>query len=193
MLESVGFAPLAVNPDVDETKIIGASPVETAELRASAKGEAVLEQINRGLLREHVDSAIIVAADQVVYLEDKIFGKPKDNKSWFERLKVLRGQGHALTTAVKIIVFKDGRKVESSSFAETTQIHMHSDLTDAELWSYVEDGEASSCAGGYMVERKGAWLISHMDGDYSNVVGLPIPALIRRLRKLGLRPDWLSD
>ena len=193
LLESVGFAPLSIDPNVDEAKIVDSKPIKTAKLRAEAKATSAFEQLKMGTLIEPAEAGVIVAADQVVYLGDVIFGKPQDRTVWFKRLKLLRGKEHGLTTAVNIVVFKEGKLTQRIAFEETTKIHVHPDLTDEELWSYVEDGEASSCAGGYMVERKGAWLISHMDGDYSNVIGLPIPSLLRRFRELGLRPQWLAD
>ena len=193
LLESVGFAPLAADPDVDEDKIIGKDPIETAKLRAQAKATAVLERLKPDFMTDSVDSAIIVAADQVVYLDDVVFGKPKNKMLWFERLQLLRGQYHGLTTAVSIAVYEKKQPLQRIAFEETTKIQLHADLTDAELWAYVENGEASSCAGGYMVERNGAWLISHIDGDYSNVIGLPIPSLLRIFRGLGFRPNWLNQ
>ncbi|MBM76317.1 MAG: septum formation protein Maf [Proteobacteria bacterium] len=188
LLTSVGFSPIAVDPKVDEDPIVGENPVQTAQLRAAAKSAAVLKKkLNEGADR----SLVIVAADQVVYLDDVIFGKPRSDSLWFERLKKLRGQAHGLTTAVEVIFVESEKIIRKISFHETTKIHMRSDLSDEELWAYVRLGEASGCAGGYMVERGGAWLISQIEGDYSNVVGLPIPSLVQALRELGLKPSWL--
>ena len=69
----------------------------------------------------------------------------------------------------------------------TTLVTMRADISDEEIDSYIELGEARGCAGGYMVERRGAWLIESIDGDWLNVVGLPVLHVVSRLRDRGWR------
>jgi septum formation protein len=66
-------------------------------------------------------------------------------------------------------------------------VTMRSDLTDAEIDAYIQLGEARGCAGGYMIERRGAWLVESIDGDWLNVVGLPVLHVVSRLRDRGWR------
>ena len=114
-----------------------------------------------------------------MYLGSEIFGKPKDKQQWFSRLCRFRGTGHDLTTAVSI--FFEGKRID---IQEHTKVWFRGDISDQEIWSYIEDGEAKGCAGGYMVEQKGAWLIDRVEGDWLNVVGLPLFAILNELRRV---------
>ena len=70
-----------------------------------------------------------------------------------------------------------------------TRLSMRADLEDAELKAYVAPGEGSGCAGGYAIEGHGAWLFEHVDGDWNNIIGLPLFDVISALRDLGVRYD----
>ena len=173
LLKNCGLNIHIVPPDVVEELIVGDSPTATATLRARAKAENVLSRVPT--------DAIVIGADQVVHHNGQCFGKPKDPKSWFERLKAFRGKGHDLTTAVSLFV--DGVCTE---FQEHSKVFFRGDITDQELRDYIKDGEARGCAGGYMVEQRGAWLIEKVEGDWLNVIGLPIFSIIKELRLKGL-------
>jgi septum formation protein len=80
-----------------------------------------------------------------------------------------------------------GPGAEEEVFVEHSRVRLRADLEDAELLAYVRLGEARGCAGGYMVERRGAWLIEDVEGDWQNVIGLPIFPLVTRLRARGWR------
>ena len=116
----------------------------------------------------------------------------KNEDVWFERLQKFRESSHELTTAVTLFV-SSKEKEETIAFEETTTIRFRADVSDEELLSYVQLGEARNCAGGYMVERGGAWLMEDIEGSYSNVIGLPIPRLLQHFQQLGVRPDWVES
>ncbi len=177
MLEDAGLRCEAVAPVVDESTVHGADPVATAHLRARAKAVDVAARR---------PGRLVVGADQVLWLpgEAEAIGKPPDDERWRARLRQLRGREHQLTTAVALAGPEPGR-VES--FEETTGVRMRGDPSDAELAAYVAHGEARGCAGGYMVEGRGAWLVEALRGDWSNVVGLPVLSLIGHLRARGWR------
>lgn len=172
LLNDVGLSVDICAPDVDETPIVGETPIQTAEMRADAKALAVANQF---------PTALVIGADQVCYLDGVLMGKPQSENEWLDRLQKMRGKTHHLTTAVSLVSLEQNihRK-----FYETTNILFRSDLTDSELRAYVEDGEAKKCAGGYMMERKGAWMIERIEGDWQNVIGLPIFPLLRELKDL---------
>lgn len=176
ILKNAGIQVNILPPDVDEYSILADHPVETAKLRAKAKGESVLDLCQ--------EDDILISADQVVYLGTEIFDKPKTNEEWFTRLCRFRGIGHDLTTAVSL--FCRGNRID---IQEHTKVWFRSDIQDQELRAYIEDGEARGCAGGYMVEQKGAWLIDRVQGDWLNVVGLPLFAILKELRALGFRKE----
>ena len=172
ILKSAGIVAELRPPMVDEESILGADPVETARLRARAKASFVWSRVS--------EESIVIAADQVVYLDGEIFGKPKTAQAWLDRLQKFRGRGHNLTTAM-CVWSKDVKK----EIAEHSIVHFRSDVSQNELQTYINYGEASGCAGGYMVESRGAWLIEKVEGDWQNVVGLPIFRLISALRGFG--------
>jgi septum formation protein len=176
LLADAGIPCDAVAPDVDEGLILGESPVVTARLRARAKASAVAAG--------H-PGALVVGADQVVHLDGERFDKPVDAADQLRMLRALRGRTHDLTTAVCCV----GPGAASTAFEVTSRVRFRADVTDTELDAYVATGEAAGCAGGYMVERRGAWLVAAVDGDWTNVVGLPVFALIDHLRGRGWRLD----
>ena len=172
LLRNCGLHVQTISPQIEEKSIIGTSPVETAMLRAHAKGKSVLDQVSC--------DAIVISADQVVYIDGEIFGKPKDPKTWLTRLQKFQGRGHHLTTAVSLFVA--GKEI---TFQEHSKVFFHENASAEELLNYIQDGEAQGCAGGYMVEQKGAWLIDRVEGDWLNVIGLPIFSILKQLRALG--------
>ena len=175
LLAAAGIPCLAVAPDVneDEHGSPGDDPVAVARLRALAKARAVAGR-NPG--------RIVVGADQVVHLDGAWVGKPTDPEDWLRRLRSFRGREHLLTTAVAIC-----DEAGEESFEVHSAVRFRSDLSDADLRAYIAHGEAAGCAGGYMVEGRGAWLVEAVEGDWTNVVGLPIFALVGRLRSRGWR------
>lgn len=175
LLEDVGLMVEAVGANIDEYQIVGNNPVETAQLRAAAKAQEVFSRFS---------NQIVIGADQVCYLDDEVLDKPQDDQEWFARLQKMRGRPHLLSTAVCIEVPMEYDR-QQIRFVETTKIHFRSDLSDQDLWRYVQIGEARKCAGGYMMEKRGAWLMERIEGDWQNVIGLPIFPLLERLRGIG--------
>lgn len=174
LLSAAGLDARAVPAPIDEHAIQRADPVELAQARALAKARAVAALC---------PGSWVVGADQVVHLDGASIGKPRDPIDWLGRLRALRGRPHALTTAVALVDPDGG--VEA--FEEHSRVRFRDDLSDDDLLAYVTFGEAAGCAGGYMVEGRGAWLIAGVEGDWSNVVGLPVFSLISRLRARGWR------
>ena len=172
LLRDAGIDATAVDPSVEEANWVGATPVETAELRARAKAEAVAKRY---------PEAWVLGADQVIHLDGETIGKPENETVWQNRLRAMRGRTHALTTAIALW---DGRAMEVQ--AVTTHVRFRSDISDAELEAYIACGEAKGCAGGYMVERRGAWLVESIEGDWLNVVGLPVLTVVGLLRARGM-------
>lgn len=172
LLTDIGLDVKAIPADIDEEAIVGGSPIETAVLRADAKAQEVSSRY---------PDAWVIGADQVCHFNGAAIGKPKSEQVWFERLFSMRGHGHDLTTAVSIISRQGTRR-----FYETTSVWFREDISEEVLRRYIEIGEAKDCAGGYMMEGRGAWLIERIEGDWQNVIGLPIFPLTKHLREMGL-------
>lgn len=174
MLRAAGIPCEGVAPLADERSVQDADPVARALGRATVKARSVPRP-----------DAVVIGADQVAHLDDEVFGKPRDPADHLARLQRLRGRAHTLSTGVCIVV-PGGAELR---FVDQSVLHARADVSDAELAAYVASGEGTGCAGGYAIEGRGAQLFSRIDGDYFNVIGLPLLRVIDALRGLGWRPD----
>jgi septum formation protein len=160
---------IIVNPcDCDETIKDGLVGREIAEYLSKIKGEAVKEQF---------ENAIIVSADTIVCLNNKVLGKPKSREDAFSMLRTLSGNTHSVFTGVTII---KGEK--EKTFSQETKVTFY-ELSDEEINEYLDSGEYSDKAGSYGIQSKGGLLVRGIDGDYFNVVGLPVARLKRELEE----------
>ncbi|MGX8235991.1 Maf family protein [Exiguobacterium undae] len=125
---------------------------------------------------------VILAADTVVSLDHRILEKPADRTAALEMLRLLSGRTHEVVTGVTILT--DERE---ETFTVTTKVRF---CTIPESWmlSYVATDEPYDKAGGYGIQGIGGLFIEAIDGDYYNVVGLPINPISRRLDTLGIKP-----
>lgn len=175
LLADVGLEAVGVAPGVDEDRARATEPVELVRELALAKARAVAAQ--------HAD-AWVIGADQVVFDPSlgQPWGKPPDPATHAARLRAMRGREHHLVTGLAVV----GPGLEVLEH-ETTRLTVRGDLTDAEIDAYVASGEATGCAGGYAAEGLGAFLFEGIDGDWSNVMGLPVFRLFGILRRQGWR------
>ncbi|QLC49869.1 septum formation protein Maf [Methanolobus zinderi] len=123
---------------------------------------------------------VIIAADTVVVCGDEVLGKPENENAAREMLRRISGQQIQAITG--ITVFDIGRDRELTQY-ETTRIWI-SDLTEKEIDSYVGTGEPFGKAGSFAIQGKGADFVERIEGDLSNVVGLPLPVLKEMLVEL---------
>lgn len=151
--------------DVDETLPQGISPDKAVEYLSKIKAEPLKNE-----------NDIVIGADTVVALDGKILGKPRDAADAFATLKMLSGREHSVFTGVSVI---KGEKIET--FSVQTKVKMF-ELTDEEIEEYIETAEPFDKAGSYGIQGKGSLLVEKIDGDYFNVVGLPISRLNRVLK-----------
>ena len=173
MLQDAGLDVIAMAPLVDEDRFSDPNPALLAEQLAHEKAMAVFKKC---------PGRLVLGADQVAHIGDEVFGKPKDPGDHLRRLQQLRGTRHDLVTGVSML---DASGEER--FHVRTGIYFRDDISDEELVKYVDCGEGSGCAGGYRIEGRGAWLIDRVDGDWFNVVGLPLLEVVGRLRRKGWR------
>lgn len=153
--------------DINETVPKNAAPDEVVKSLALQKAQAVAEA--------HRD-AIVVGSDTVVALDGKILGKPHSENEAAEMLRSLSGRTHKVYTGVAIVC---GEKVKN--FFEETTVEFYP-LSDAEIGKYVATGEPMDKAGAYGIQGRGALLVRKIDGDYFNVMGLPISEVYREMR-----------
>lgn len=123
------------------------------------------------------DEDIVIGADTVVALGSKILGKPKDEADARNMLKLLSGKKHSVYTGVTILSSQ-----YSVTFFEQTKVKFY-DLSDRDIDNYIATKEYTDKAGAYGIQGKGALLVEKIDGDFYNIVGLPIGTLNKELEK----------
>ena len=161
---------------VDESSLPG-EDASTYPLRTAVKKAlAVAEQTG------DTEKALIVAADTVVIVDDDILGKPADAAEAKAMLRRLSGREHIVITGLGLVDTLSGR---SLSAAEQTVVYFNDQKT-AEIDAYVATGEPLDKAGAYGIQGKGSLLVRKIDGDFYNVMGLPLSRLDRLLAKLDL-------
>lgn len=121
---------------------------------------------------------LIIGADTVVAVDDRILGKPHSGEEAFDMIKLIQGREHSVITGVNII-----SKEQSVSFAEETAVRVYP-MSDGEISEYIACGESMDKAGAYGIQGAFAAYISGITGDYNNVVGLPVSRLIHEIKKM---------
>jgi len=160
--------------------------IQSADIEEKIHAEEYPEQIVMALALEkaltvaekRVSEEIIIAADTVV-VRDQIFGKPIDYEDAFRMLSILQNQVHEVLTGVAIIKAGTNEKIVSYS---KTKVKMKQ-LSEQLIHRYINTGEVWGKAGAYAIQGKGAGIVEWIEGDYFNVVGLPISKLVDLLRK----------
>ena len=124
--------------------------------------------------------ALVIAADTMVFLDDRRLGKPADEADAFGMLSALSGREHTVRTGVTV---RRGEVVRTE--VEATAVRFRG-LTAEEIRRYIATGEPMDKAGAYGIQERGALLVEGIRGDYFNVMGLPVLRLARMLRAFGL-------
>lgn len=189
LLERAGIY-LHIRPaDIDETRLEGESPVELVERLARDKAHVAF-----GTHDDYVRDPSLLGADTIVWTDDgEVLGKPRDPADACRMLRDLSGRTHHVSTGVCIMLDpwpKEGEPIETS-FVETTDVTFY-DLTDEEIAAYVATTEPLDKAGAYGIQGTGRLLVRRIEGDYYNVVGLPVARVIRELAAI-IPPDAQED
>ncbi|OGW25418.1 MAG: septum formation protein Maf [Nitrospirae bacterium GWC2_42_7] len=127
-------------------------------------------------------NAIIISADTFIVFKNRIFGKPRNISNAREMLKLFSGKPHSVITGFTIIDTSENKRV--SKTVETKVFFRK--LNDKEIESYLRTKESLGKAGAYGIQGMGAMLINKIEGDYYNVMGLPLTALVENLKKFGI-------
>ena len=171
ILEKAGFDFEIKVSDVDEGIEFG-TPADLVEKLSLIKAKDVAN-----LVKAEGKHGLVIGADTVVALDGLVYGKPKDKEEAFEMLKSLRGRAHSVFTGVSLVDAISGRRM---TFHEETKVFFKNP-SDDELKAYIEGGEPMDKAGAYAIQGEGAFLIERIEGDYLNVVGLPLDKLKENL------------
>jgi septum formation protein len=206
LLRSAGISFTVQPADIDETPLAGELPQQCAERLAREKALAVWNKR---------PSDLVLGADTIVEVEGAILGKPVNGDDAIRMLRLLSGRVHRVITGVCLVKASSGgdlphaeepaspgqvarnsyeiqrtenRDVKTTS--ETTLVTMN-ELSDEQIREYVATGEPMDKAGAYAIQGMASRWIPRIEGDYSNVVGLPVALVSRMLREWG-RKDWFS-
>lgn len=128
-------------------------------------------------------NAVVIAADTIGILDGKVIGKPKSAVDARRILKKLSGRTHRVITGFTVIDTGSGK---TATRAVETKVRFRK-LTPDEITAYVRTGEPLDKAGAYGIQERGAIFINHIEGDYFNVIGLPLCALAETLRKFSVK------
>ncbi|MFQ5349575.1 MAG: Maf family protein [Thermoanaerobaculia bacterium] len=170
LLAGLGLSPPVRPVDVDERPLDGEPAADCVLRLARSKAAAAA---GRGEL--------VLAADTLVVLDGRILGKPADPREAETMLGRLAGRDHLVQTGVAV---HDGDSSAVAAGVETTRVFI-APLTASQIADYVATGEPLDKAGAYAIQGLGALFVERVDGNYSNVVGLPLPLTRRLFAELG--------
>lgn len=174
LLEMLGVKKLIIRPAKGEEHAPeGASAAEVVMALSRAKALEVASSAPA--------DAVVVGADTIVELDGEILGKPHSREEAFAMLRRLSGRGHTVYTGVAAV-----RGEELLCEAETTRVFFRG-LTDSEISAYIATGEPMDKAGAYGAQGLGSLFVERIDGDFFNVMGLPLCRLGNMLGKLGVK------
>lgn len=177
LLRTMGLE-FSVLPSCFDEKTVIAWPPEDHVIQ-SALGKA------RDIAGRIGEYAIVIGADTIVVCDDRILGKPENAEDAAAMLRLLSGRAHFVYTGICVIdTFPDSELREQTAFVRT-QVTFGT-LNEALIGAYVSTGEPMDKAGAYGIQGRGSVLVESIDGDYFNVVGLPVYPLSRMLAALGI-------
>lgn len=174
------------SPRRRELMVLSEIPFTTASclLKETLDPELSIEKAVEKLAFEKADAVyhrypeeFIIGADTIVVCDGEVFGKPKDNEDAERMLRMLSGKTHQVITGVALVA-----KGVKECFHEVTDVTFY-DLEDEEIIRYAKSKEPHDKAGAYAIQGKGLTFVKKINGDFYNVVGLPMASLYKRLRK----------
>lgn len=177
LLRNAGIAFTVQPADVDETPLGGESARDCAERLARDKALKIWRQRPQD---------IVLGADTVVVVGDEILGKPVDAEDAARMLRLLSGREHCVITGV-CLAFPGNpglREYPEVRIASETTLVVMSELSEEDIREYVAGGEPMDKAGAYAIQGRASRWIPRIEGDYSNVVGLPVALVYQMLRSV---------
>jgi len=180
LLTQIGMEFEVITSSSDEI-IIKEIPCEIVMELATGKACEVYDKV---VTDSECDKIVVIGADTIVVHNGRIMGKPVDEADAVAMLTELCGDVHQVYTGVALIWNEDGHKC-SHSFYECTDVYV-SDASDEEIKAYVATGDPMDKAGAYGIQGRFAAFIKKIDGDYNNVVGLPVGRVYQELKGYGL-------
>ena len=179
LLTQIGLEFQVVVSNVEE-KVTATAPAAVVEELSAQKAEGVLQML-REQAQEEADS-LIIGSDTIVAVDGQILGKPKSPEDAKRMLRMLQGRAHEVYTGVTVL---RGGTEERRTFHEETKV-LFFPMTEEDIETYVATNDPLDKAGAYGIQGFCARYIQGIEGDYNNVVGLPVGRLYQEIK------DWLS-
>ena len=174
LLEMLGVKNLKIIPAVgEEIAPEGATAEETVRTLSRAKALEVARRVSA--------ESVTIGADTIVELDGEILGKPHGEGEAFDMLRRLSGRGHNVYTGVTVVC-----EGQCQTGTEKTSVHFRA-LTDEEIRAYIATGEPMDKAGAYGAQGVGSLFVERIEGDFFNVMGLPLCRLGQMLGRLGVK------
>ncbi len=172
LLSQIGVSFEVIKAEGEEV-LISSVPAEAVKELAMQK---VLEVAEKGV------GDIIIGADTVVAADGQILGKPKDEADARRMLRLIQGSSHEVITGVAVLLKEQKKKI---CFSETTKVHIYP-MTEDQIEAYVKSKDPMDKAGAYGIQGMFAAFVRGIEGDYNNVVGLPVGRLYQETLALGV-------
>jgi len=173
--KNLGWNVRVIVPEIDEHVLPKETPEALCVRLSTEKAAKVADVVSK-----NKDGILVVAADTIVVVDGDVLGKPSGEEESVHMLKRLQGRAHDVLTGVSVI-----GKGKVLSGMERTKVSFRS-LDDEAVRAYAATGEGADKAGAYAIQGKGSFLVSSIEGDYFNVVGLPLCRLSLMLEEMGL-------
>lgn len=188
ILSQAGFSFRVLPVDADES-LEKRSPEEMVQILAGRKAAACMELLKK--TEDNIENLIVLGADTVVVYDHTILGKPSDREDAAETLRKLQGKCHGVYTGFSLMWLDDQNQIQSVASAEKTNVYFYP-MSEAEIRCYVNTGESDDKAGSYAIQGIGMRYIEKIEGDYHNVVGLPLGRLYQTLKSNHLEIEELA-
>lgn len=173
ILEQVGIH-FVVLPSTCEEIICGSEPQEIVRQLSRDKAQDVVLKLNKQSDRP----CLVIGADTIVVSDGRILGKPQSESEAFQMIEGIQGKSHSVLTGVTLI-YGD----RTVSFVEETKVYVYP-MSRPEIAGYIAWGESMDKAGAYGIQGRFAQYVKCIDGDYNNVVGLPVARLMHEIKLL---------
>lgn len=181
LLAQIGLEFRVLVSDVEEV-VTKTHPAEVVEELSKQKAEAVLTSLQS---TEPGTEVLVIGADTVVAYDEQILGKPSNREHAKQMLQMLQGESHEVYTGVTLLHCTASGEAECKTFYEATKVTFYP-MTEAEIETYVSSGDCDDKAGAYGIQGFCAKYIKGIEGDYNNVVGLPVGRLYQEAK------SWLQ-
>jgi len=171
LLDKMGIVYEAQAPDYEEVIDISMPPKE--QIQDFARGKALSVYTRRQSLGKEAGDFLILGCDSMISFEGQSIGKPRDRSDAFTQLSRFRGKSQEIMSGCALLGIVGGKYVEKI-FYESTPVQFRSDITDEQIEQYLAFGDWEGKCGAYSILGTGIYFLESIDGDFQNIIGIPI-------------------